>query len=330
MIRADERLQRLLLAFPLMADHPQLTLEEVAARVGTTTKVLRKDFASLERYDTPAGWVDTVQVLIDGTQASMQSSHFKRPQKLNRPEMLALDLGLGMLQHELPIDERELIARTRTQLQALAVRRAVSVTDAHKGDSGRREAALAVEGAREPELAALAVLQQALEQCCVVMLDYQRPDEAAPGTRRVRPYALLRADANVYLVAYCERATALRVFRLDRVLGASATTDRYVVPDDFSLTQVLQQGHVFQRDERVDETLVVRYSPQVARWIAERLSLTVADDGWLEVTYPLADEAWAVRHVLQYGPDAVVVGPVHVRERVVAVLDELLASDLPA
>jgi predicted DNA-binding transcriptional regulator YafY len=30
---------------------------------------------------------------------------------------------------------------------------------------------------------------------------------------------------------------------------------------------------------------------------------------------------------LQYGPDAVVVRPAHIRDRVVAVLDELLASD---
>ena len=33
MIRADERLQRLLMAFPLMADEPRLTLEELAQKL---------------------------------------------------------------------------------------------------------------------------------------------------------------------------------------------------------------------------------------------------------------------------------------------------------
>jgi proteasome accessory factor C len=319
MIRADERLQRLLLAFPLMADNPGMSVEELAHRVGTTTKVLTKDFASLERYDTPAGWVDTVQLLIQQGQASMQSSHFKRPQKLNRPEMLALDLGLGMLQSELPVDERAVVARTRQLLQAVTARRATSGSE---GD--RREDAIMAESARASQLAMLAVLQQAQEQQLVVALQYQRPDEVQPGVRRVRPYALLRADAHMYMVAWCERAVALRVFRLDRVTGATLTTDRYEVPADFSLAQVLQQGGVFTRDDSADDTLVVRYSPQVARWIAERTGGTVSDDGTLEVSYPLADEAWAVRHILQYGPDAAVVSPSAVRERVLVVLDTLL------
>lgn len=324
MIRADERLQRLLMAFPLMADEPRLTLEQIAQRVGTTTKVLTKDFASLERYDVPAGWVDTVQVFIERGQASMQSSHFKRPQRLNRPEMLALDLGLGMLQQELPIDERAVIAATRQQLQALTVRRPASISD-----GSRREDGMAVESAREPELATLAVLQAALEQRQVVALQYQRPDEAAVSARRVHPYALVRADAHVYLVAWCERAGALRVFRLDRVSEATATSDGYTVPGDFSLAQVLQQGGVFKRDDGVDDTLVVRYSPVVARWIAERTGTPLAADGTVEVSYPLADEAWAVRHVLQYGPDAVVVSPAAVREKVLAVLDDLLGASAP-
>jgi proteasome accessory factor C len=142
----------------------------------------------------------------------------------------------------------------------------------------------------------------------------------------VHPYALVRADAHVYLVAWCERAAALRVFRLDRVTGATATPDVYTRPADFSLAQVLQQGGVFSRDEGVDDTLIVRYSPRVARWIAERTGTDVAADGTVQVGYPLADEAWAVRHVLQYGPDATVVSPAAMRDRVLAVLDALLAD----
>lgn len=320
MIRADERLQRLLLAFPLMADEPGLSIKEIAARIGCEAKDLTKDFASLERYDVPAGWVDTVQVYIDahgGT--SMQSSHFKRPPKLNRPEMLALDLGLGMLHQELPVDEKAVVARTRQALKALTVRRASSVSDGAK-----REDIMQAETARAPELTALSVLQSAFEQTRVVEMQYQRPSQAEPTTRRVRPYALVRADVTVYLVAHCERADALRVFRLDRVSAASLTDDRYTVPEDFSVSQVLQSGGVFKRDEGVDDTLVVRYSPNVARWIAERTGQPLADDGTLEVSYPLADESWAVRHVMQYGPDAVVVAPAKVRDRVIATIDALL------
>jgi predicted DNA-binding transcriptional regulator YafY len=62
--------------------------------------------------------------------------------------------------------------------------------------------------------------------------------------------------------------------------------------------------------------MTVRYSPRVARWVAERQGLTLAPDGSLTMEHPVADEAWAVRHVLQYGPDAEVLAPHSMRELV--------------
>jgi putative protein kinase ArgK-like GTPase of G3E family len=44
------------------------------------------------------------------------------------------------------------------------------------------------------------------------------------------------------------------------------------------------------------------------------------------VRYPLADRAWAVRHVLQYGADAVVLAPASVRAAVEAVLTAALTE----
>ena len=54
----------------------------------------------------------------------------------------------------------------------------------------------------------------------------------------------------------------------------------------------------------------------MARWIAEREGLAQEADGSLVVEYPLADEEWALRHVLQYGAEAEVLAPVEVRTRV--------------
>ena len=73
-------------------------------------------------------------------------------------------------------------------------------------------------------------------------------------------------------------------------------------------------------------TLRLRYSARIARWIAEREGKTLAEDGTLTVEHPLADPDWAVRHVLQYGPDVAVLGPDEVREAVVRRL-EWMAGD---
>jgi predicted DNA-binding transcriptional regulator YafY len=78
---------------------------------------------------------------------------------------------------------------------------------------------------------------------------------------------------------------------------------------------VIGDGKAFQTSSAA--TLTVRYSPRIARWIAEREGKPLAEDGSLTMEHPLADTDWAVRHVLQYGPDATVLAPAEVREAVV-------------
>lgn len=330
MTRADERLQRLLIALPAMADEPKLTIEELAARVGSDAKTLRADFQSLDRDDTPPGFVEGIQLFVGSNTVSMRSSHFKRPMRLTRPEVAALELGLGILEQELPVDERHLVVNVRGRLRDIAVRPVDTVVDKRKtGVTAEAASGLAIEPARDHEWEAVVVLQRAIEHHHVVQLTYHRSSDTVATERRVRPYAMVRANANIYLVAYCERSDALRVFRLDRVRMAVETNDRFERPADFTVESVLQQGHVFVQDAPAVESLDVRYSPTVARWIAERERGELQADGSLLVRYPLADESWAVRHVLQYGPDAVILAPERVRQEMELVLQRIL-DELPA
>ena len=86
----------------------------------------------------------------------------------------------------------------------------------------------------------------------------------------------------------------------------------------------MREGRAFQSEEA--GKLVIRYSPRIARWIADREGKSLAPDGSLTLEHPLADADWAVRHVLQYGPDADVIEPASVREAVVARLREIAGS----
>lgn len=330
MTRADERLQRLLIALPTMADDPRITIDELAAHVGTNAKTLRADFLSLDRDDTPPGFVEGIQLFVGTNSVSMRSSHFKRPMRLTRPEVASLELGLGILEQELPVDERHLVVNVRGRLRDIAVRPVDTVVDKRKtGATAETASSLAIEPARDHEWDAVVVLQRAIEHQHVVQLTYHRSTDVEATVRRVRPYAMVRADANIYLVAFCERNDALRVFRLDRVRMAVETGDHFERPGDFTVESVLQQGRVFVQDAPADESLVVRYSPTVARWIAERERGELHADGSLLVRYPLADESWAIRHVLQYGPDAVILAPERVRREMDRVLQRAL-DELPA
>ena len=100
-----------------------------------------------------------------------------------------------------------------------------------------------------------------------------------------------------------------------RPLPGSAPADQgFSVPDSFSPEQYLADGKAFYAEQA--ETLRVRYGPAVARWIAEREGRAVDPDGSVTIEHPLADAEWAVRHVLQYGPDAEVLEPESVREEI--------------
>ena len=61
----------------------------------------------------------------------------------------------------------------------------------------------------------------------------------------------------------------------------------------------------------------IRYLPRVATWIREQWRGESDPDGSYRVRHRVGNPDWVVRHVLQYGADAEVIGPPEMR-RVVA------------
>jgi len=125
-----------------------------------------------------------------------------------------------------------------------------------------------------------------------------------------------------FLVAMAEGQ--LRVYRVDRVEAGRVLDVAFERPVEFTFEEVVRNGRVFAGQP--EQTLVVRYSARIAPWIAEREGKEPDTDGTVTAEYPLGDGDWAVRHVLQYGPDAEVVSPAEVRDAVCRALKEVLAA----
>ena len=132
--------------------------------------------------------------------------------------------------------------------------------------------------------------------------------------RQVEPNQVVVADGRCYIAAWCRRAGDWRHFRADRVLDASLEAETFVARADFKPLRA--PADVFRSAEGGDE-VVVRYSPQVARWLAERFpDARRLENGAVEVTHRVVEPSWLVRMVLQYGAEAEVVGPASYREYV--------------
>jgi proteasome accessory factor C len=283
---------------------------------GVGRSVILRDIESIsERFEAPGGFVEGLQIFIEADGVSVIPNHFLRPMRLTRSELLALELGLAMLRGERPPEEHRAIDGAIARL-----RKAIAKLPHEEIADDFRVASISPAG----DLEHLRRLRQAFRARRKVRLTYRKAAEEAPSSRVICPYGIVFANGMWYAVAQCESSEGIRIFRLDRVEQVEPLEARYDSPRGFSIDAIVKDGKAFQSPEA--GTLRVRYSSRIARWIAEREGKEVAEDGSLVLDHPLADRDWAVRHVLQYGPDAEVLEPAEVREAIVERLERLAAT----
>jgi proteasome accessory factor C len=222
--------------------------------------------------------------------------------RLTKGELCALELGLTMLRSERPSEEHIAIDTAIHRLQSV-----IAKLPDEEIASDLRYATLSAAG----DLDHLRRLREAFRQRRRVRLRYRKAAEQEATIRIICPYGIVFASVMWYAVAHCDGADEVRIFRLDRIEAVEQLEARYDAPRDNVVETMLREGKAFQTAGA--GTLRVRYSPRIARWIAEREGKTVGDDGSLVVEQPLADPEWAVRHLLQYGPDVQVLEPDQIR-----------------
>src|SRR5690606_4280139 len=127
-----------------------------------------------------------------------------------------------------------------------------------------------------------------LSRLCTIW--YLKPGDVAPAYRTIAPYRLVYADGRWYVAAYDMDREALRFFRMDRVLNAALDDDAAPDLPPVELTAFLGNGAPYMAGEDVEVS--VRYSPRVARWIAERTAAYAESDGSVIVRHRVADPRW--------------------------------------
>ena len=311
---AARQLRRILRVIPEIADGNEHLLGKVAKKAGVDEAVLIADLKSLaDRQGGPGGFVEGMQIYITPGKVSVTSDLFLRPMGLTISELSALELGLAILRSESPPDETPAIERARDRL-----RKMIKTLPADDTTIDRRFA----EFAPTDGLPHLDELRKALRDHRKAKITYRRGGAHDATSRVVRLYAIVPASGMWYAIAYCEESEGLRVFRMDRVESVETLADRYEIPSTFSVSETMKNGKGLKADT-APTGMKVRYSPKIARWIAEREGVELDADGSLTVEHPLADQEWGVRHVLQYGPDAELLEPQEMREAVARRLESI-------
>ena len=296
---ATDRLPRLLALVPYLIARPGIPVEEAAADFGVPPKQLRRDLELLWMCGLPGyGPGDLIDLSFEGDTISVNfDAGMNRPLRLTGAEATALLVALRTLLDAPGVADAD------------AVRRAVAKIEAAAGQAQPAGVAVGL-GVREGKNTALArqVVQGALKAGHALRMTYYTASKDEINERTVDPMRMLIVEGRSYLEAWCRRAEAVRLFRLDRI-DEVTELDEPAAPPPYA-EQTDTTAGLFR--ERPDQEVAQLVLEPDARWVSEYYpvdELEELGDGRCRVRMRYADEAWMVRLLLGLGPDVTVLEP---------------------
>jgi proteasome accessory factor C len=192
-------------------------------------------------------------------------------------------------------------------LERSALSRTIAKLEAAAGEAAAPSAQVAVQ-VDNAQQAVLDPLREALASGHRVHLTYYVPGRDKATERDVDPMRLLVVEGRTYLEGWCRLAEAVRLFRLDRVLGLAVLDVAAQVPPDAGPLDV-DQG--LSRPSPEDLNVVIELRPH-GRWLADYYpfeEVTELGDGRLRVALRTPDSHWVRRVALRLGANGRVIEP---------------------
>ena len=294
MTTSADRLGRLLNLVPYLLTRPGISVTEAATDQGVTERQLREDLELLWLCGLPGyGPGDLIDMALDGDRVTITyDAGIDRPLRLTPDEALALVVALRLLAQTPGLGQREAVTRALAKVEEAA------------GADGDAPVAVGLRGDNDR----LEDLRSAVQHGRALRITYYSASRDATTERVVDPMRVLVVGGWGYLEAWCRRAQAVRLFRVDRIDACAETGQPAVVPPTARSVDV--RDGVFQPTD--DLPLVTLRVGRGARWITEYYPCEQVSqepgDHWV-VALRAADLEWARRLVLGLGPDVTVLGP---------------------
>jgi proteasome accessory factor C len=317
-VTGSDRLGRLLNLVPYLLARPGISLAEVSADLGVGEQQLREDLELLWVCGLPGyGPGDLIDMAFDGDRVTITyDAGIDRPLRLNRDEALALIVALRLLAETPGVGHRD------------AIRSALAKLESAAGDFAATPVAVRLPGNADR----LEEFRRAVQRRRALRITYYGATRDETTERVVDPMRVLMVGGHSYLEAWCRRAEAVRMFRIDRI-DASTELDEPAAPPPQAQPTDVSAG-VFQ--PTADLPLVTLRVGRGARWITEYYpceEVRRSGEQWL-VSLRASDLSWARRLVLGLGPNVTVVAPpdlvAAVGAEARAALDAYERSDAPS
>jgi proteasome accessory factor C len=222
-----------------------------------------------------------------------------RPLRLTPDEALALVVALRMLAETPGMGQRDAIERALAKIESTA------------GDLADPPVAVRLPGNEDR----LATIRGVVERRQALRITYYTATRDEVTERVVDPMRVLVVAGRAYLEAWCRRAEAVRLFRVDRIDGFTELAEPAAPPPQARPSD--PRDSVFVPTPELP--LVTLRVGRGGRWITEYYAceevVAESTEHWL-VSLRAADLGWARRLVLGLGPDVTVVAPASLAEAV--------------
>ncbi len=299
--QSADRLGRLLNLVPYLLARPGILVAQAASDLGVSERQLREDLELLWVCGLPGyGPGDLIDMALDGDRVTIShDAGIDRPLRLTQDEALALVVALRMLAETPGTGHRDVIERALAKIENAA------------GDLADAPVAVRLPANTQR----VDDVRAAVETGHALQMTYYTAARDETTDRVVDPMRVLMVGGKAYLEAWCRRAEATRLFRVDRI-DAFTELDEPSAPPPEAVPHDVSDG-AFR--PTADLQLVTLRVGRGSRWITEYYPVEEVrregGDEWV-VTMRVTDLGWAQRLLLGLGPDVTVIGPRELLDRI--------------
>ena len=300
---SGSRLSRLMTMVPWLMSHDGVSIEEAAEHFGISVEQCEKDLWLLVVCGLPGHGPDQlvdIQFWDDGRIHVIDPQTLDRPLRLSGDEIMSLLVALRLLLQVPGSHDRSTLHRVIARLElALGAPAASAGVMVESGVSA----------------VVLEAIDSALEQGRTLHIVYAARTDDVVTERVVHPAEVVTTQGRLYLEGYCERAEAVRTFRIDRILSAELGA-----PDGARTPA--------SAEPLPSATAHVRIAPG-SRWALDVYPFTgvvEAADGHFEAELAYQDLEWLTRVVLSMSGEMQVLSSQEARQRVADAAVAALAS----
>ncbi len=294
----------------LLRRHPAgLTSSELAESLEVDASTIRRDLARLSSVG--------VEVRKRGRRYQISFHRATRALRLTPDEVLALYLACRLL------------SRQQSDRNPHAERVMQKLADAVQDDAPRfsnyiKEAALLQRSLplREGYLVVLEAMTQAWSEGRIVNLHY-RDRAGALTQRRFHPYCIepYGATNSCYTIGFDELRSAIRTFKLDRIVAVELSNDRFDIPSAYNPNRMFSEAWGVVWSDGPPQMVELLFFGDTARIVQEAFwhssqRIIAQQNGACRVIFQVSEPREMIAWIRQWGASVEVISPPELREAI--------------